>query len=155
MKKIPAFSLPGSDGRTWTQADLAARTTVLYFYPRDNTPGCTRESCGFRDAMAGLARQGVQVVGVSPDSLASHARFIADHQLNFPLLADEDHVLARKLGAWGEKTSYGKTTTGLIRSTFLIAQGAIVRTWSPVKVDSHVEEVVAAVQALAAPGGKG
>lgn len=150
MAKLPAFSLPGSDGRTWTAKDLAGRPAVIYFYPRDMTPGCTTESCDFRDNQAALRKLGVTVLGVSCDSLDSHAKFIAKEKLNFVLLSDPEHVLAEKLGVWGEKQNYGKTYFGIIRSTFLVdAQGAIVKEWRKVKVDGHVAEVVAAAQALA------
>lgn len=151
MAKIPAFSLPGSDGATHSAKSLLGSPYVLYFYPRDMTPGCTTESCDFRDNHAALAKLGVKVFGVSCDSLASHAKFIAKEGLNFVLLADEEHVLAEKLGAWGEKSNYGKTYFGIIRSTYLVAaDGTIARSWSKVKVDGHVAEVVAAAKELVA-----
>lgn len=149
MAKLPAFTLPGSDGRTWTAKDLAGRPAVLYFYPKDMTPGCTTESCDFRDNHAALKKLGVQVFGVSCDSLASHAKFIAKEQLNFVLLADEERKLAEALGVWGEKQNYGKTYMGIIRSTFLVdGKGTIVREWRKVKVAGHVDEVVAAAKEL-------
>lgn len=151
MAKIPAFSLPGSDGATYSAKGLLGTPYVLYFYPRDMTPGCTTESCDFRDHQAALNKLGVTVFGVSCDSLESHAKFIAKEKLNFVLLSDTEHVLAEKLGAWGEKSNYGKTYMGLIRSTFLIdAKGQIVTEWRKVKVAGHVAEVVAAAQALSA-----
>lgn len=150
MAKIPAFSLPGSDGKTWTAKDLAGKPAILYFYPKDMTPGCTTESCDFRDHHAALRKLGVQVFGISCDSLTSHAKFIAKEKLNFVLLTDEDHAFAEKLGVWGEKQNYGKTYFGIIRSTFLVdAAGGIAREWRKVKVDGHVAEVVAAAQELA------
>lgn len=151
MAKIPAFSLPGSDGATHTAKGLVGTPYVLYFYPRDMTPGCTTESCDFRDNRAALAKLGVTVFGVSTDSLDSHAKFIAKEKLNFVLLSDAEHALAEKLGAWGEKSNYGKTYMGLIRSTFLIdAGGVIAKEWRKVKVTGHVDEVLAAARAMLA-----
>jgi peroxiredoxin Q/BCP len=149
MAKIPAFALPGSDGRTWTNQDLAGKPYVLYFYPKDNTPGCTTEACDFRDAAKDIAKAGLTVLGVSPDSIKSHQGFIAKQSLNFTLLADQEHVLAGKLGVWAEKVNYGKTYMGIVRSTFLVGpDGVIAREWRSVKVDGHVAEVLAAAKAL-------
>ena len=150
MTSIPAFSLPGSDGATHSAKSLLGSPYILYFYPRDMTPGCTTESCEFRDHHAGLKKLGVQVFGVSTDSLASHAKFISKEKLTFVLLADEQHVLAEALGVWKEKNMYGKTSMGIERSTFLIdATGHIANEWRKVKVDGHVAEVVAAATLLA------
>lgn len=150
MPAMPAFSLPGSDGATHTAKSLAGTPYILYFYPRDMTPGCTTESCDFRDHHAGLTKLGVQVFGVSTDSLASHAKFIAKEKLNFVLLADEQHALAEALGVWKEKNLYGNISWGLERSTFLVdAKGQIANEWRKVKVAGHVAEVVAAATALA------
>ena len=147
MDHLPAFSLSGSDDRTWTAEDLAKERTVLYFYPKDDTPGCTTESCDFRDQLTAILATGVRVVGVSPDSVASHKKFIAKHGLTFPLLADVDHLLAEALGVWVEKSMYGRTYMGIERSTFLIAKGgAITRRWNKVKVSGHVAEVLAAIK---------
>lgn len=147
MAKIPAFSLPGSDGKTWSAKDLKGKPFVLYFYPKDSTPGCTTEACGFRDNLARLALHRVTVLGVSPDSLKSHATFIAKQDLNFPLLADTDHVLAEKLGVWIEKSMYGRTYMGIDRSTFLVGEdGTILEEWRSVKVPGHVDAVLAAVE---------
>jgi peroxiredoxin Q/BCP len=147
MAKIPAFSLPGSDGKTWSAKDLKGTPYVLYFYPKDSTPGCTTEACGFRDNLARLALRGVTLLGVSPDSLKSHATFIAKQDLNFPLLADTEHVLAEKLGVWVEKSMYGRTYMGIERSTFLVGvDGTILQSWRNVKVPGHVDEVLAAVE---------
>jgi peroxiredoxin Q/BCP len=149
MARIPAFSLPGSDGRTHSADSLAGTAYILYFYPKDMTPGCTTESCDFRDRHEALRRLGVRIFGVSCDTLASHARFIAKESLNFPLLSDEGHVLAEKLGVWGEKKNYGKTYLGIIRSTFLVGKdGSILRAWRQVKVAGHADEVLAAAQEL-------
>ncbi|MBA3700526.1 MAG: thioredoxin-dependent thiol peroxidase [Planctomycetes bacterium] len=150
MAKIPAFSLPASDGKTWSLKDLTGKTFVLYFYPKDATPGCTVEACDFRDHQQDFSKAGVPVIGVSPDPLTSHAKFIAKQKLNFILLADERHELAEKLGVWGEKSMYGKTFMGIIRSTFLVAaDGTIAQEWRKVKVDGHVAEVLEAAKGLA------
>lgn len=147
MAKIPAFSLPGSDGKTWSAKDLKGTPFVLYFYPKDSTPGCTTEACGFRDNLARLALRGVTLLGVSPDSLKSHATFIAKQELNFPLLADTEHVLAEKLGVWIEKSMYGRNYMGIDRSTFLVgADGTILESWRSVKVPGHVDAVLEAVE---------
>ncbi len=149
MSKMPAFSLPGSDGTTHTAKSLAGAPYILYFYPRDMTPGCTTESCDFRDQHAALKKLGVKVFGVSADSLTSHAKFIAKEKLNFVLLADEEHTLAEALAVWKEKNMYGKTSWGIERSTFLVnTAGAIAQEWRKVKVEGHVAEVVAAATAL-------
>ncbi len=151
MAKFPAFSLPGSDGATWSLKALAGTPFVLYFYPKDMTPGCTTESCNFRDLQPDFTKLGVKVFGISPDSLDSHAKFIAKENLNFVLLADTEKELALKLNVWVEKTNYGKTYMGIERSTFLVgADGALVREWRKVKVDGHVDEVAAAVKELVA-----
>ncbi|MBA3686577.1 MAG: peroxiredoxin [Planctomycetes bacterium] len=145
LGRIPRFALAGTDGRTWTAADLAGRTWVLYFYPKDNTPGCTRQACGFRDAFARLEAKGVVVFGVSPDSLKSHGGFIAKQRLPFVLLSDPAHELAERLGVWTRKSLYGRSFMGIERTTLLIgSDGAILRIWRKVKVDGHVDEVLAA-----------
>jgi peroxiredoxin Q/BCP len=149
MPKLPAFSLPGTDGATWTPKSLAGKAWVLYFYPKDSTPGCTTESCDFRDAAPQLAKAGLNVLGISPDNIKSHHNFITKQALNFVLLADEEHALAEALGVWVEKSMYGRTYMGIERSTFLVdAKGAIVREWRKVKVTGHVAEVLAAATTL-------
>lgn len=148
-KAAPAFTLTADDGTTVRLSDLKGQPVVLYFYPRDNTPGCTTEACAFRDRHAEFARLGARVLGVSPDSVASHVKFRDKHQLNFPLLADTDHAVAAKYGAWREKTHCGKTTIGIQRSTFLIdAAGKVARVWPQVKVKGHDQEVIDALQEL-------
>ena len=124
---------------------------VLYFYPKDDTPGCTKEACAFRDASDELKKLGAVVIGVSPDSSASHAKFRDKYTLNFPLLADESHEIAEKFGAWREKNMYGKKSMGVQRSTYLIdAQGKIVKVWKKVSVDGHDADVLQALRDLLA-----
>ena len=145
-KKAPAFKLPASNGTTVSLADYAGKTVVLYFYPKDDTPGCTKESCDFRDSIQKFTRKKAVVLGVSPDSLKSHDRFIAKFGLPFVLLADEDHAVAEKYGVWVEKSMYGKKYMGIERSTFVIdPQGVVKAVFRKVKVDGHVDEVLAAV----------
>ena len=151
-KKAPAFRLPSDSGKQVALSDFLGKPVVVYFYPRDNTPGCTREACAFRDRQAELQALGVQVLGISPDSVESHQKFRDKYQLNFPLLSDSDHKVAEKYGAWREKTMYGKKTMGIQRSTFLIdAQGRVVKIWKKVNVDGHDQEVLAAARQLVSP----
>jgi peroxiredoxin Q/BCP len=149
--KAPAFSLSADDGSKVKLADLKGSPVVLYFYPADDTPGCTREACAFRDRSAELNELGAKVFGVSPDDIASHVKFRDKYQLNFPLLADPDHAVAEKYGAWREKNMYGKKKMGIARSTFLIGpDGVIKKVWKAVKVDGHDAAVIAALQELKA-----
>lgn len=152
-QKAPAFSLVSTSGATVTLASLAGRKAVIYFYPRDNTPGCTVEACDFRDREAALRKAGVTVLGVSSDSLKSHDGFRKKHSLPFDLLVDEGNAMAKAWGAHGEKLMYGKKVLGTIRSTFLVdEQGRIAQVWSPVKVAGHADAVLAAATgASAAP----
>jgi peroxiredoxin Q/BCP len=145
----PDLSLPGSDGQTHTLAQYLGKPLVIYFYPRDNTPGCTQESCDLRDLLPQTA--GVAVLGISKDSLASHAKFIADHALTFPLLSDADLTVHKAYGAYGEKKQYGQVRMGVIRSTFLIdAEGRVAQRWLNVRVKGHAALVMKAAQALIA-----
>ncbi len=145
--KAPAFALEDQDGKAVKLADLKGQPVVLYFYPRDNTPGCTTQACAFRDDYSKLKKAGAVLLGVSPDSGASHQKFIAKHALPFPLLVDQDHAVAEKYGAWGEKSLYGRKFLGIIRSTFLIgADGKLRQIWSKVKVNGHSDEVLAALK---------
>ena len=148
--KAPDFTLAADDGSKIKLSALKGQPVVLYFYPRDDTPGCTREACAFRDAKKQLAAVGAKVLGVSTDDVASHAKFRDKYQLNFPLLADSDHKVAEKYGAWREKNMYGKKSMGIQRSTFLIdAAGKVAKVWQRVKVDGHDEQVLAALKSLA------
>ncbi len=145
--KAPAFSLKDQDGKTVKLSDFAGKQVVLYFYPKDMTPGCTTEACDFRDNNTKLTKAGAVVLGVSPDSEKSHQKFIAKYELSFPLLVDADHAVAEKYGAWGEKSLYGRKFMGIIRSTFLIGpDGKVKKVWPKVKVAGHVDEVLAAVK---------
>ena len=149
--RAPSFSLPADDGKTYTLSELAGRRVILYFYPRDATPGCTTEACDFRDRNADFTAAGALVLGVSGDSLASHARFRAKHGLNFPLLSDPDNRVAAAYGAYGDKQMYGRTVKGIIRSTFVIGpDGALAAVHSPVRVDGHAAAVLDALRARAA-----
>ena len=123
---------------------------VLYFYPRDDTPGCTKEACAFRDRQDEIKALGAQVFGISPDTVESHVKFRDKFSLNFPLLADPDHAMADKYGAWREKNMYGKKSMGIQRSTYLIdADGKVAKLWKRVKVDGHDQKVIDALKELA------
>jgi peroxiredoxin Q/BCP len=148
-KKAPAFALPDQDGKTHTLSDYAGQPVVLYFYPKDDTPGCTKEACAFRDNLPKFARGKAAVFGISVLDATSKAKFSKKYALTFPLLADEDHEVAEKYGAWQEKSMYGKKYMGVARITYLIGpDGKVARRWDAVKVDGHADEVLAAVQAL-------
>jgi peroxiredoxin Q/BCP len=148
-EKAPAFTLTADDGSKVRLSDLKGGPVVVYFYPRDDTPGCTREACAFRDQKAGLKKLGATVLGISTDSTASHEKFRDKYELNFPLLSDPEHAVAEKYGAWREKNMYGKKSMGIQRSTFLIdADGKVAKVWKAVKVDGHDQQVVAALKDL-------
>jgi len=147
--KAPAFTLTADDGSKVRLADLIGSPVVLYFYPRDDTPGCTREACAFRDQQKALQKLGAIVLGVSPDDVASHEKFRDKFNLNFPLLADPGHKMAEKYGAWREKNLYGKKSMGIQRSTYLIdSTGKVAKLWKRVKVDGHDTHVLAAIAEL-------
>jgi thioredoxin-dependent peroxiredoxin len=145
-KKAPAFKLESSQGDTVSLDDFKGKTVVLYFYPKDDTPGCTREAQGFRDALPQLKKKGAVVLGVSRDSIKSHCSFRDKYDLNFPLLSDPDGKVLRAYGAWGEKNMYGKVTEGVIRTTVVIGpDGKVTKVFPRVKVDGHVDKVLAAL----------
>jgi peroxiredoxin Q/BCP len=149
-KRAPAFTLDSSDGGKVKLSDHAGKIVVLYFYPRDNTPGCTVEAESFRDVLPALTKAGAVVLGVSKDSIASHCKFRDKYKLTFPLLTDADGKVMAAYGAWGDKVMYGKKMKGIIRSTVLIgADGKVKQHWPKVSVKGHAAEVLAAVTALA------
>jgi peroxiredoxin Q/BCP len=151
-QRAPAFNLTADNGSQVRLSELKGRPIVLYFYPKDDTPGCTREACAFRDRQTQLEQSGAIVLGISGDSIESHARFRDKYQLNFPLLADEKHHVAEKYGAWREKNMYGKKSMGIVRSTFLIdAAGKVAKVWKQVKVDGHDAQVLKALTELEGP----
>lgn len=148
-RKVPAFSLPATGGGKWKLSDAAGHPLVVYFYPKDNTSGCTKEGEAFRDLYPKFRKAGVVVVGVSPDSLASHEKFKAKYAFPFELLADEDHAACRLFDVWKEKSMYGRKYMGVERSTFLVdARGVLRQEWRKVKVPGHAEDVLAAAAAL-------
>jgi peroxiredoxin Q/BCP len=149
-QKAPAFSLRDQDGTLHKLADYAGRPLVLYFYPKDDTPGCTKQACAFRDSLPRFSRRKAAVLGVSILDAASKQRFASKHDLPFPLLADEDHAVAERYGVWQKKSRYGRTYMGIARTTYMIGpDGRVVRRWDNVKVDGHAEAVLADVDALA------
>ena len=144
---IPAFSLPKDGGGTLSSADLNGRAAVIYFYPKDDTPGCTKEAQAFRDAAGDFAAAGVTVVGISKDSVAKHDKFKAKHDLNFVLASDAESDVCERFGVWVEKSMYGKKYMGIERATFLVdANGTVRRAWRKVKVPGHAAEVLAAAK---------
>ena len=145
----PDFTAPVSAEETLTLSDLKGQTVVLYFYPKDSTPGCTTEACDFRDNIARLTSLNVKVIGVSRDSLKRHSNFATKHQLPFPLVSDENTTICEDYGVWKEKSMYGKTFMGIERTTLLIdARGIVRQVWPRVKVKGHVNDVIAAIEAL-------
>jgi thioredoxin-dependent peroxiredoxin len=147
-KKAPAFTLTDAAGKKVSLADFAGKDLVLYFYPKDDTPGCTKEACGFRDAWKQIQKLGAVVVGVSPDSGATHQKFASKYKLPFPLLSDPDKNVMAKYGAFGEKTMYGKKVTGVIRSTVWIGpDGKVKKHWARIaKAEAHPAQVLDALQ---------
>ena len=142
--KAPDFSLPASAGEAVSLKDFRGQWVVLYFYPKDNTPGCTKESCDFRDLQTSITKKKGVVLGVSKDSVQSHLNFISKYKLNFMLLADVEGKVCEAYGVFKKKSMFGKSFLGIVRSTFLIdPQGKIAKIWQPVTVDGHAQEVLA------------
>lgn len=147
--KAPEFEVINQTGETVKLSDYAGKKVVLYFYPKDNTPGCTKEACNFRDFNKDIEALGAVVLGVSPNKQKSHQNFIDKFELNFDLLVDDEHVLAEAFGSWGEKTNYGRTYMGIIRSTFIIDEaGMLIKVYPKVKAATHGEEVYEYLKAL-------
>jgi len=148
-KKAPAFSLKDDQGQTVKLSELKGKPVVVYFYPKDDTPGCTKEACAFRDRKDEIAALGAVVLGLSPDDSLSHQKFRDKYELNFPLLVDTDHKVAEKFGAWREKNMYGKKSMGIQRSTFVIdANGVVAKVWKRVKVEGHDQQVIDVIEGL-------
>jgi thioredoxin-dependent peroxiredoxin len=146
--RAPDFALPSDTGETVSLQGLEGKTVVLYFYPKDDTPGCTTEACEFRDSWKAVQKSGAVVLGVSPDGVESHRKFRAKFKLPYPLLADEDHAVADAYGAWGEKSMYGRKYYGILRTTFIIdGAGLVRRVFEKVKPAGHAAEVLEAVAA--------
>jgi len=147
--KAPDFTMPTDGGGSISLAALKGKTVILYFYPKDDTTGCTAEACGFRDAEADFSGASATVIGVSKDSVASHDKFKKKHGLTFTLASDQDGHVCEDYGVWAEKSMYGRTYFGIVRTTFLIDRdGVIKRVWNKVKVSGHVAEVLQAAAAL-------
>lgn len=147
-KAAPAFTATNADGETVSLKDLRGQKVVLYFYPKDDTPGCTKEACSFRDAFAAFKKRGIEVLGISPDSEASHKKFTTKYKLPFTLLADANHSIADAYGVYGEKKFMGRTYMGVKRMTFLIDEkGKIKKVFEKVKPDQHAQEVLDAFEA--------
>ncbi len=147
--RAPLFTLTSDEGSKWKLGDFKGSPVVIYFYPKDDTPGCTKEACAFRDRKKELQKLGAQLVGVSPDGQEEHEKFRDKYKLNFPLLVDEGHNVAERFGAWREKNMYGKKSMGIVRSTFLInAEGRFAKIWRRVQVDGHDQEVLDAIAEL-------
>jgi thioredoxin-dependent peroxiredoxin len=143
----PDFQMPASGGRTVSLSEMKGKPFILYFYPKADTPGCTKEACSFEEAGVTLGKMGLNVIGVSPDKMRPIEKFAAKYGLTFPLASDEDHAVAEKYGTWVEKSMYGRKYMGMERSTFLIGPDAkVVKAWRKVSVTGHVESVLEAVQ---------
>lgn len=145
----PDFTMPTDGGGTVRLSDLKGKPVILYFYPKDDTPGCTKEACGFRDSLPDFSGAGATVIGVSKDTVAKHDKFKAKYDLTFPLASDEDGAVCEAYGTWVEKSMYGRKYVGIDRATFLIdGDGKLAKIWRKVKVPGHVEDVLAAVKSL-------
>lgn len=144
--KAPAFNLESTNGEKIALKDFAGKTVVLYFYPKDNTSGCTKEACNFRDDFSKYKRKGAVILGISPDSAKSHQKFTEKYSLPFPLLVDSDHKIAEKYGVWVEKSMYGKKYFGIERSTFIIGpDGKIQKIYRKVKIDGHSDAILSEI----------
>jgi peroxiredoxin Q/BCP len=144
--KAPAFALKDQEGQLHRLSDYAGRSVILYFYPKDDTPGCAQESCEFQASLPQIAKRKAAVLGISILDEKSKAKFAKKHGLTFPLLADADHEVAEKYGVWQKKLRYGRSYMGIVRTTYLIGpDGKVAQRWDKVKVDGHVEEVAAAL----------
>jgi len=145
--KAPDFSMPATGGRTVSLDGYKGKPFILYFYPKADTPGCTREACAFQESLPDFSAAGLDVIGVSPDKMKPIEKFADKYKLTFPLASDEDHAVAEKYGTWVEKSMYGRKYMGIERSTFLIgADGKVLKAWRKVSVTGHAEEVLAAVK---------
>ena len=145
--QAPDFELTDQDGTIHRLSDYAGQTVVLYFYPRDDTPGCTKQACSLRDDMSEISDEGAVVLGVSTDSAESHQKFRAKYELNFPLLVDAEAEVATRYGAWGEKTLYGRKSIGMTRATFVIGpDGALTKVWKRAKAADHGQAVLKALR---------
>jgi len=150
-KAAPAFSMPDQTGKTHAKKDYVGRWLVIYFYPKDNTPGCTKEACSFRDMQTEFEKRNAAVLGVSPDTEKKHAKFIEKYDLNFDLLADTEQTLCSQFGVWQEKSMYGRKYMGVVRTTYLIdPKGNVAFRWDKVKVKGHDDEVLAKIDELSA-----
>jgi peroxiredoxin Q/BCP len=148
-KKAPAFALKDQSGKIHRLSDYEGRPVILYFYPKDDTPGCTKEACDFQSSLPDFKSSKAVILGVSILDEASKAKFAGKYKLTFPLLADADHAVAEKYGVWQEKKNYGKTYMGLVRTTYLIgADGKVVKRWNNVKVDGHAQAVLETINAI-------
>ena len=145
--RMPEFRVQDQDGNTVTDKDFAGKRIVLYFYPKDSTPGCTAEACSLRDGKAVLQEKGFEIVGVSPDTVQSHQRFIAKKELNFTLLSDPEHRVAEAYGVWGEKKFMGRVSMGILRTTFVIgADGVIEKVFEKVRTADHFQQILEAYE---------
>jgi peroxiredoxin Q/BCP len=147
----PAFSMPASGGRTVSNASLKGKPYLLYFYPKADTPGCTKQACGVQEALPQLGKLGLEIIGVSPDPMKPIERFAEKYKLTFPLASDEDHTVAEAFGVWVEKSMYGKTYMGMERSSFLVdGAGTVRKVWRKVKPEEHAAQVMEAAKGLGA-----
>ncbi len=146
--KAPSFSLVANDGKKYSLKDFNGKKIVLYFYPKDDTSGCTAEACSFRDNLSAIKKKGAVLLGVSPDGLKSHEKFVAKYDLNFPVLSDENKEMLIEYGVWQEKSMYGRKYMGIVRTTYIIDEkGKISHIFPKVKVDGHSEEILKALSA--------